>query len=128
LQQRLRSLDPYFTITKFGGNANIGYVCGEFDPESMGGAEPQFPAQVENTNLGSITVNGRAATIVQYSRNRRAATTTTTTFYVPYTGYDGGKCAWTPARDPKIQRRGYEIRFNKETVRAYQSPAGSGAR
>lgn len=113
LQERLRSLDPYFTITHFGGNVEVGYVCGEFNPDS---GEPRFPTQVESTRLGTIRVDSAAAnagmtTVVVPHYTRRG--TTTTLAAVP------GKCAWSAQRDPNTQRRAYEIRFNPDAVRTY---------
>ncbi len=117
LQSRLRSLDPYFVITKFGGNINIGYVCGEFDPDSAGGNSPQFPAQVEATNLGVIRT-GTGFDNNPGTRNR---------FYPAR--YDYEKCQRPSFRDArKVQRFMYEIRFNADAVRAFQGASASDGR
>jgi hypothetical protein len=122
LQERLRSLDPYFSTTHFGGNLQVGFVCGEFDPDSTGSNEPGFPKQVESTNLGTARID--------YSPESRMVVPTTR--YYGYSGYvpnvPASKCGWGPPRDNKIQRRVYTIRFNPDAVRSYQLGAGAGAR
>jgi hypothetical protein len=123
LQERLRSLDPYFAITHFGGNLQVGLVCGEFDPESVGSNEPRFAQQVEATSLGTVKPD--------YSPESHAVVQPRSPHFNYYGGYTGAsyptsKCAWAPPRDARIQRRVYLIRFNPDAVRAYQMPGSPG--
>jgi hypothetical protein len=121
LQSRLRSLDPYFVITKFGGDTNLGYVCGEFDPDSANAAsgnsssayvEPQFPSQVEATNLGNIL----GATTSRYTRSYNY-------------NYDYEKCPRASYNEMRHKRfLMYEIRFNQEAVRAYRTDTATNKR
>ena len=125
LQERLRSLDPAFVITKFGGNLNVGLVCGEFDPDSAGAREPHFPALVESAGLGTVkpdaVAQGQGAYVVQYDGQYDAAGTYRR---YPHMVTQPGKCAWPAQRDASMQRRAYDIRFNADTVRAYRTDSG----
>ena len=125
LQERLRSLDPYFSISHFGGNLQVGFVCGEFDPESTGSNEPSFPKQVDATNMGTAKIDysaeSRAVVMPRQAPSRYYANSG----YIP-PSYPSSKCAWGPPRDNRVQRRVYLIHFNPDAVRSYQVSGAAG--
>lgn len=113
LEQRLRSLDPDFVITRISGSLEVAWVCGEYRREALeDGGQPQFPLALERARLGKVRDRygsyGNYGDDDQYDHRGRKK--------------NSGKC---PRRDPRAetdrQRRLYELRFDPEVVDAYRA-------
>lgn len=104
LQERLRSLDPRFVITRIGGNLAEAYVCGQTSGDSENLREPRFPAAVESAQLGRIKTHrsNYSGEDHRYDAN-----------------YDRVKC---PSSDVKgLALWMYTIKFNPEAVMPYRA-------
>lgn len=136
LQNRLRNLDPHFTITKFSGDTKFGVICGEFNPDITDTQEPHFPVALDASGLGLIRTrsgysqdeerakqryqssydNSKCPSIVKYDNNacrafRRSAS-------------DYRHCIERHRTNHRIDNtkyRTYQIRFNQDVMRQYRA-------
>ena len=120
LQDRLRSLDKAFNITRITGNVEVAYVCLEYSTER--GYDPPFVDALESSRLGTIKQSAKNLNSYpdyndqyddqdEYSgnaysqRNRKVA---------------DDKCPARPVSGENMQRRLYVITFDPKAVGIYR--------
>ena len=135
LQNRLRNLDPHFTITKFGGDTKFGVICGEFNPDVTDAQEPGFPAALDASGLGLIRTRTGYAQDAEREQQRYASRYDNSR--CPSTSQDSSNACRAFRRSSSdmrlcmerqrtnrsidnVQYRTYQIRFNQDIIRLYR--------
>ncbi|HVT34170.1 MAG TPA: DUF4124 domain-containing protein [Nevskiaceae bacterium] len=108
LEERLRALDPDFSITRLSGDLKETLVCGEFDAHGVRDAQPRFLPALKASGLAEVLPDEGQPTV----RGQRA----------PF--YDRDRCP-PPAPQQRLAQRSYRIQFTPDAIAAYGN-AGSG--